>query len=90
MYSHVYSLDLHNVIMIMDRSVYLYQAEAPICFLVTVCSEPYHPYNNVGVVNFMLILARTTVLYETEFLTNRHMHIKPTVSMVSKKSTFIL
>ena len=49
MYSHVYSLDLHNVIM--HRSVYLYQAEAPICFLVAVCSEPYHPHNNVGVVN---------------------------------------
>ena len=45
MYSHVYSLDLHNVVM--HHSVYLHQAEAPICL--------YHPHNNVGVVNFMLI-----------------------------------
>ena len=74
MYSHVYSLDLHNVIM--HRSVYLYLAEAPIGFLVAVCSEPYHPHNNVGVVNFILIDVLAHI-YETEFLTNRRMLIKP-------------
>ena len=59
---HVQSCIQPNVIM--HRSVHLYQAEAPICFLVAVCSEPYHPHNNVGVVNFyadIKFLAYTTV-----------------------------